>query len=378
MEIDPLRILSGRVGAFARKVHSRTRLRYYHGRPFSRTADKRLLILSIDERIPQSQVHPFHVYADQILQTHGAEVREITTERYLSSEHPGLADATTICFQTGFDFSDQEFEQLLGTIRRRNPNVRLIYLDWFAPTDLRLAEMLDPHVSVYVKKQVLADPLQYGRQTNGDTNLTDYFNHRFGLGMPQTLFPIPKGFLDKLLVGPSFVTANFLLGTFSGSAPAGNVNRPIDLHARIAVKGSDWYQAMRSQCADAVGRLRGVNSVTGASVGFVRYLHELRSSKICFSPFGYGEVCWRDFEAVANGAVLLKPDMSHIRTDPDIFVAGETYMPVRWDLSDFQEKVHLLLGDADLRARLSNRAFATLHHYAANNRFVDQMARLFA
>ena len=117
--------------------------------------------------------------------------------------------------------------------------------------------------------------------------------------------------------------------------------------------------------------------MTETGVNQVQYLHELQNSKICFSPFGYGEVCWRDFEAVAHGAVLLKPDMSHIRTDPDIFIAGETYMPVAWNLSDFEDKVHELLNDAALRRRLTNNAFEVVHDYVAQNRFVEKMTPIF-
>ena len=30
------------------------------------------------------------------------------------------------------------------------------------------------------------------------------------------------------------------------------------------------------------------------------------------SPFGFGEICYRDFEAMLNGACLIKPDVSHL------------------------------------------------------------------
>ena len=33
-----------------------------------------------------------------------------------------------------------------------------------------------------------------------------------------------------------------------------------------------------------------------------RYHREMRRSRICVSPLGYGEICWRDFEAVLSVA----------------------------------------------------------------------------
>lgn len=376
MKLNPLRLLAGRTAQYMHQKRRSARARF-HSRAFSRTTERRVLLLTLDERIPQSQVHPFHHYARAIRDGHDAEVREVTTAAYLEGHWPGLDGATTVCFQTNFDVSEAELQRLLGTIRARNPEAQLVYLDWFAPTDLRLAERLSDHVALYVKKHVFADLSRYGEVTLGDTNLTDYYARRFGLEMPETRFAVPPGFLDKLLVGPSFATADFMIGTFAGPAPLGGSDRPIDIHARLAVQGTDWYQMMRAESVTAVTALKDVQSLTETGVGQVQYLRELQHAKLCFSPFGYGEVCWRDFEAVANGAVLLKPDMSHIRTEPDIFRPGETYMPLAWDLSDFEEKVRWLLADEALRAWLARNAFAVLHDYVAKGRFVQQLAPVF-
>lgn len=374
---DEIAIVAGRMAAASRRSALYLRRRLFHARPFADGTAKRLLILSVDERIPQSQIHPFLAHSGQIAARFDTQIREIPARRYLAGRHRGLDGAGTVCFQTRFDISPDDLARLLDTIRSRNPGARLVYLDWFAPTDLRLAERLDPHVALYVKKHMLADPSLYGRPTLGDTNLTDHFARRFGLDLPQTLFRVPQGFAGKLVLGPSFVTADFLSPFFHRSGPPASAPRPIDLHARIATGGSGWYQAMRGECAKAAGSLDRVHSATGTGINLIRYLREMRQSKICFSPFGYGEVCWRDFEAVASGAVLLKPDMAHVRTDPDIFVPYETYMPVAWDLSDFAEKIYLLLGDNALRTRLAGRSFEVLRAYVASGRFTDQMARLF-
>jgi hypothetical protein len=85
------------------------------------------------------------------------------------------------------------------------------------------------------------------------------------------------------------------------------------------------------------------------------YFKELRQSKICFSPFGYGEVCWRDFEAMTTGAVLVKPDVSHLKLAHDIFVPGKTYVPIKWDLSDLCETVQRLLATPSELQRISRK-----------------------
>ncbi len=227
-----------------------------------------------------------------------------------------------------------------------------------------------------MKKHVLRDRSQYGQETFGDTNLMDYYGRKNGLDHAPMRFAIPEGFLDKLMVGPSFATADFILPTLDkAEVPAGK--RPIDLHARIAIGGTPWYQAMRQECHDAAAALTGLNVVTGVGIRHDQFLAELRSSKICFSAFGYGEVCWRDYEAIQNGAVLLKQDMSHIETLPDVFVADETYVPVRWDLSDLDDKVRELVADPDRCRRIAQNALDVLTRYARDKAFVDQVAPIF-
>jgi hypothetical protein len=77
------------------------------------------------------------------------------------------------------------------------------------------------------------------------------------------------------------------------------------------------------------------------------YLEELRHARIGISPFGYGEVCFRDFEVILAGAALVKPDMSHLETWPPLYVEGEGYAAHRWDASDLAEVVERLLsGDS--------------------------------
>jgi len=51
------------------------------------------------------------------------------------------------------------------------------------------------------------------------------------------------------------------------------------------------------------------------------------------SPFGWGEICYRDFEAALGGSYLIKPDMSHISTWPNIY-SKNMYHSLSWDFSD--------------------------------------------
>jgi hypothetical protein len=344
--------------------------------PFSADAPARLLLVTQPERIPQSQIFPFHHFSGDMKKHYAAEVREADMAQILAGAPLIAKGATTVAFQTPFDISDADLHRLHDRLRDENPGATFAYLDWFAPTDLRNAARIGPLVDVYVKKHVLRDRAAYGQPTLGDTNLTDYYLRRMGRTGPVQKFDVSQDFLAKLVVGPSFATAPGILQSFL-RAPPRHGPRPYDVHARFAVNGTDWYHVMRSEADVAVSGLKDLSILRGEGVSLPRFMAEMRRTKICFSPFGYGEVCWRDYEAIMGGAVLLKPDMSHIETDPDIFRAWETYVPLRWDLADFDEAVARLRDDEALRRRISGKAFAVLQDWLRSDAFAKVMAPLF-
>lgn len=87
------------------------------------------------------------------------------------------------------------------------------------------------------------------------------------------------------------------------------------------------------------------------------YQKELKQVQAVLSPFGWGEICFRDFEAVLGGAVLVKPDVSHLETWPNIFIPGHTYIPICWDGSDLKEKTTMLLEDGKLVSKIRENAW---------------------
>lgn len=80
-------------------------------------------------------------------------------------------------------------------------------------------------------------------------------------------------------------------------------------------------------------------------------------TKIFVSPLGTGEACFKDYEAMYAGCVVIKPDCSHCETWPETYLNDRTYIPCRWDYSDLQEKVDYVLNNWDSfrEMRVSNR-----------------------
>ena len=346
---------------------------------FSPGAARRLLLVSRPDAICQSQIYPFHFWRDVLHDRWGYEVLEIGLQTLLAE--PGLAPrgADLVCFQAWIDQTPEQQRALVALLREHHPKARVALLDPCAPTDLRFAAAVGDAVDLYVKKHVLRDLDAYDRPTRGDTNRTHRYGDHFGEPLPETHFALPPGFRGKLVVGPSFVTAPYMLPrVFAVSrAPVGGARR-FDLHARLGGMGAEgWYQKMRTQAFERVAGLADVTVTPQTFVGKRAYMRELAQCRMCFSPFGYGEVCWRDYEAVYSGALLIKPDMSHLVTEPDVFVPGETYVPIRWDFEDLPEVVATWLADEPRRLRVARNAWDAMHQWARGNAFVDQLERLF-
>ena len=75
------------------------------------------------------------------------------------------------------------------------------------------------------------------------------------------------------------------------------------------------------------------------------FVEVMKRSKIGLSPFGMGELCYRDLELIQWGCLLIKPDMSKVITEPDFFKPMETYIPVKSDWSDLNETIEKVLGN---------------------------------
>jgi hypothetical protein len=280
-----------------------------------------------------------------------------------------------VFFQAAFEMPPAQMVKALERLTQVYPNARIAFMDWFAPLHIRPAIHVDPYIDIYIKKQTYADFANYSRPTLGDTNLYDYYAQRHRLPDAPQQFAPPPGFEKKIRLGSNFGLSPLMVDLFLNQSPSGR-HRDIDLHARIAVNGVPWYQAMRQEAKDAVQKLQGIRVVSEGRVRRHKFYSEMQRSKMCFSPFGYGEVCWRDFEAHATGALLLKPDMSHLRVLPDVFVPFETYVPLKWDLSDFGEKVEHYLHNREARSQIVRQGFEVNAAWIKSQDYVGTIAEL--
>jgi len=73
------------------------------------------------------------------------------------------------------------------------------------------------------------------------------------------------------------------------------------------------------------------------------YDREISQSHAVASPWGYGETCWRDAEAMFAGVPLIKPWTGYVRTWPRLFGNGD-YIACSPDFSDLDKCVEIATG----------------------------------
>ena len=135
--------------------------------PFPRKHQSRWLFISAPDPICAAQIFPFFFYAQELRRVYGIELREITVHEF-PRHTPYRNGVDVVCFQTWFDMTEAQLLELIQQLNEAYPTARLVYLDWFAPTDFRFAEILDSKIDLYVKKHVLRDRTAYGRETLGE------------------------------------------------------------------------------------------------------------------------------------------------------------------------------------------------------------------
>ena len=331
------------------------------------------VIISTGNLVAQGQIFPFYFYQKALHSQLGITFTEISIDEYVAHGLTSNRPVSVVFLQPWFDIAELRLRHIFDKIKTDYPGAKIVFLDCFAPLDLRFAQTVEPLVDLYVKKQVFQDRSQYGQTTCGDTNLVDYYGKLYNLDYEPMTVPVPPEFFSKLMVGPGFITSRRILPAFDSQAHPPSGPRNMDMHARLGGQGAGWYGKMREHAVESVKNISGIKVLTGANVTHQQYLKELVDSKLCFSPFGFGEVCWRDYEAVMCGALLIKPDMSHIETSPDIFRPNHAYVPVKWDFSDLEEKVRYYLANEQERQTITTNAYRILREYVVSQGFLKHI-----
>ena len=369
--------LDSRAGQYALGGFAHRPALAFLSRPFPKRARCRVALYFEPKSISFTQVYPFLYYADAFRRRYGAEIRCFSNAGLMAGQAPRADHADVVLFQTWYDLADADLTRCVALLRKAHPDARLSFVDSFAHGDLRLARLFETEIKFYLKKSLFRDKELFFRPFRGDTNLTEYLCDLYGIEAEPVDWQVPRAILPKLRLSPNFFTAPRFLDAFAKGQVPSFEDRPLDVQTRFGIKGLDWYQAMRQDALDRVRAIDGLVLSPADRVSYSEYMKEMRRSKLCFSPNGYGELCWRDVEGVLAGAVLIKPDMSHLDSLPDIYEPEVTYLPVKWDFSDLEAVIRRALGDQALCARLAENAYRRIADYVRETRFVTDMGFLF-
>lgn len=252
----------------------------------------------------------------------------------------------------------------LQKIRDKFKNV--IYFDDTAGTDeLNLAVF--PYVDRYLKKQINKDRSFYLEPSYGDRIYSKYYHEKYGI---SDNLEIAREGLKQEWIDKIEVSWNLGIGCYPKLPYRNGIARR--MHQFVGVKG---LKPLYSQPEKYSNRNISINKISARygmkfskeTVTYHRgiyqntvekndlfltgrvplkvYNSELQKVKGTFSPFGWGEVCFRDFEAIINGSALIKPSMEHVDTWPNIYKSNETYCPVDWDGSDLEDRAQTLMNN---------------------------------
>ena len=247
------------------------------------------------------------------------------------------------------------------------------------------------YVDKFIKKQVLKD-LSYYTDDNPTNDLRLWLNNDASADLITKYVPCPANQLHKIKLGwnigfndyRQFLWKFKLISNFVPykyyRLPVARVDkhRELDLtfRGRMNHDVTNLISLQRNKVHAVISNLQW-NISKGTKIDRSAYLKELRNSRVSISPFGFGEICYRDFETFISGSLLIKPAMEHISTYPDLFKPNETYVPVTWDVADLGETLDRILGNfadyKDIAANGQEQYLKTVNNSAHFIKAVKQL-----
>ncbi|MBF2020507.1 MAG: glycosyltransferase family 1 protein [Hydrococcus sp. C42_A2020_068] len=348
---------------------------------------KALVVGYTKDSITKAQQEPFRYYQKLLSRQLDLKIEHIAAESFGAiGEACKNQDAEIIFVLPFWNESSDQAEQVMQSLRQQQPTRTIVFIDPFAQVTSNYFNVL-PHVDYFLKRQRYKNLDEYQRSFIGGSMFTDFLARELELDFSQWHVgsQVPKQYQHRIVSGWNLGSAKQFkqkLQTpswFEFWQPA----KEIDIFCRLSLGPSregDWYYAYRQMAVESLKPLQSDYKVVSSGkiysqlVSRRQYFREIKRSRIVFSPFGWGESCWRDFEAVCYNCLLVKPSMAHIETQPNIYVEGETYVPVSWDFSDLVEKCDYYLKHSDEAARIVKNARRAYLDYFERREFLQTIA----
>jgi len=129
------------------------------------------------------------------------------------------------------------------------------------------------------------------------------------------------------------------------------------------VRNDVFYTKHRKGIWNKIKSLKNYSTLTD-KLPRQQFIETLVRSKLALAPFGMGEICFRDFELMQYGVLMVKPSMDHLNTFPNPYNSEDTYVSFKRDLSNLEEVLTLVLENLrDYEIRIYNFRKYFLENY---------------
>ncbi len=262
-------------------------------------------------------------------------------------------------------------EELLSTLKvLKKKTDYLIWFDNTASTGTTRFEVL-PYVDRYLKRSILKDRTFYTKNSFKKESriYINFYNKEYKL---DKLYNKKNEFLNYTPLDPKYnhkvsLSWNLALTDYRFTNSFNrflygftrknemnfckpSINRKILLSANFSYKITKpkYYFQRHALLKFLKEKYKSNQKISIGKMPKKDYLINLRKSKSICSPFGWGEICFRDFEAFIAGAALIKPDMDHVETWPNLYKKQDTYIPISWKIENWDNEFNEILANKTL------------------------------
>ncbi len=266
------------------------------------------------------------------------------------------------------------YNEIALNLSKKNKN-----LIWFDLTDSAGTTQFEvlPYVKRYVKGQLYKNRDLYRKNLFRNRYFSDFYQKKFkiekdikfnfckletsydqkvilgwNLGVGNFFDIINYSNYDKFICLSKFIFLKNKKKLFDYSLSNRKIgNKKFDLFFRLSnrvrnEKKSIHYQRLHVE--DFLNKKYDLD-IFKNKMSHKNYLTNLMNSKISVGCFGWGEICYREFEASRMGTAFIYPNLQYIETWPNIFVDGKTYKSYELDFSNLQESIDFLLNNKSTR-----------------------------
>ena len=230
---------------------------------------------------------------------------------------------------------------------------KLVWYDTSDPTGTTDFPVI-PYVDSFLKNQIFKD-IQLYTQNNGATSIRHWLTETTHLEDHfKKYYPCPPNELHKIQLGWNIMLTDHrlfkgktkIISNYIFSSPKiypPSLDRKLGFSFRGGIDHGNKNSSISMQRNKVITILNQITKyksiVSSERVDKSTFIKELSESKIGVSPFGWGEICYRDFEVFIAGGVMVKPSVSYLKTYPDVFIENETYIPISWEMDELKNKL---------------------------------------